>query len=140
MIEEQVFCNDETINNEPDGWLPPVYQKTEGERSRLKTVYSTNMLTKKVSEEDMNTLILATQKRPYIPGDTIIRFGDAGDEYFILEKGNVECEVYDPDTKEIIFSKVLEAGTAFGELALLYNAPRSATIKAKEDCEVWVLD
>jgi cAMP-dependent protein kinase regulator len=31
-------------------------------------------------------------------------------------------------------------GEAFGELALLYNAPRAATIKAKTDCHLWVLD
>lgn len=31
-------------------------------------------------------------------------------------------------------------GESFGELALLYNAPRAATIKAKSDCELWSLD
>ena len=31
-------------------------------------------------------------------------------------------------------------GEAFGELALLYNAPRAATITAKGDCHLWVLD
>jgi cAMP-dependent protein kinase regulator len=36
--------------------------------------------------------------------------------------------------------KTYEPGEAFGELALLYNAPRAATIKAKVDCQLWVLD
>lgn len=36
--------------------------------------------------------------------------------------------------------KTYEPGDAFGELALLYNAPRAATIKAKVDCLLWVLD
>ena len=31
-------------------------------------------------------------------------------------------------------------GEAFGELALLYNAPRAATIVAKEECKLWQLD
>jgi cAMP-dependent protein kinase regulator len=36
--------------------------------------------------------------------------------------------------------KNYEPGEFFGELALLYNAPRAATIKAKTNCFLWVLD
>lgn len=36
--------------------------------------------------------------------------------------------------------KVYQPGESFGELALLYNAPRAATIIAKSDCLLWALD
>jgi cAMP-dependent protein kinase regulator len=39
-----------------------------------------------------------------------------------------------------VFLKIYEPGEAFGELALLYNAPRAASIKAKTDCLLWALD
>ena len=36
--------------------------------------------------------------------------------------------------------KTYNPGEAFGELALLYNAPRAATVRAKSDCILWSLD
>jgi cAMP-dependent protein kinase regulator len=47
--------------------------------------------------------------------------------------------VFTPGT-EPAYLKDYVAGDAFGELALLYNAPRAATITAKSDCILWVLD
>lgn len=39
-----------------------------------------------------------------------------------------------------VVRKYVKSGEAFGELALLYNAPRSASIKAITDCILWGLD
>jgi cAMP-dependent protein kinase regulator len=38
------------------------------------------------------------------------------------------------------YLKTYQPGEAFGELALLYNAPRAATIRAKTNCCLWALD
>ena len=70
----------------------------------------------------------------------LINFGDEGEEYFILKSGAVNVEVIDEETKEVVATKTLQEGAAFGELALLYNSPRSATITALTDCHAWVLD
>lgn len=78
----------------------------------------------------------------------IIKYGDVGKEYFIMSKGSVKVIVYqkgtdpnDPDLKnKIQFSKYMGAGSGFGELALLYNDKRSATIEAVDTCETFTLD
>jgi cAMP-dependent protein kinase regulator len=46
------------------------------------------------------------------------------------------CSKGDPETH----LKVYQPGEAFGELALLYNAPRAATIIAKTECVLFSLD
>ncbi len=38
------------------------------------------------------------------------------------------------------YLKTYNPGEAFGELALLYNAPRAATVRAKNECVLWALD
>lgn len=83
---------------------------------------------------------MATQNKTYKKGDTLIKVGEHGEEYFILQTGCVEVQVYDDDSQEVIATKTLTDGAAFGELALLYNSPRSATITALTDCNCWTLD
>lgn len=68
--------------------------------------------------------------------------------YYILSTGSVKVTVYqdntDPNDPEleskVKFTKNLDKGAGFGELALLYNDRRSATITALEDCQTYTLD
>ena len=54
--------------------------------------------------------------------------------YFFAEKGSFEVIVHDT------LKRVISIGEGFGELALLYSAPRSASIKAKEPSFLWGID
>jgi cGMP-dependent protein kinase len=54
--------------------------------------------------------------------------------YFVIERGEVEILVGDKSVK------ILGPGQPFGELALLYNAPRSASVRAVTNCGFWILD
>lgn len=80
--------------------------------------------------------------------DLIIKYGDFGYDYFILDAGVVEIIVYqegsDPNdpmlNKKVAFSKFMSAGGGFGEIALLYNDKRTATVRAAADCECWTLE
>lgn len=64
--------------------------------------------------------------------------GDPGEEFYVVDSGVPEVYVK-KDGAEV---KVLTygEGDAFGELALMYNAPRAATVKANGAVKVWALD
>ncbi|CAD8112930.1 unnamed protein product [Paramecium sonneborni] len=66
--------------------------------------------------------------------EMIFKQGDKGSLYFIIERG--QCEIIINDKVK----KILRFGESFGELALLYNVPRSASVKALGDCAFWAMD
>ena len=74
-------------------------------------------------------------------GAVIIQEGDAGDSMYILCQGEVEITkrlglVLDEETpnERIIIRLKAEEGVCFGEMSLLENEPRSATVTALTDC------
>jgi putative ABC transport system ATP-binding protein len=74
----------------------------------------------------------------FAAGDIIIRQGDIGDKFYILRTGQVEVLHTPPDGSASVVGR-LGPGDFFGELALLKEVPRSATIKASGDVDVLTL-
>lgn len=74
------------------------------------------------------------------PGDEIIKQGEEGDVLYVVESGVLSCFRLFAGKQEPTFLKKYQPGEAFGELALLYNAPRAATIIADTDAVLWSLD
>ncbi|CAH0371129.1 unnamed protein product [Pelagomonas calceolata] len=65
----------------------------------------------------------------------IIQQGDRGDEFYVLESGTVEFHV---ESRGKVGACGM--GRGFGELALMYNTPRSASCIAATECTAWTLD
>eukprot|EP01017_Pseudomicrothorax_dubius_P023633 TRINITY_DN2520_c0_g1_i2.p1 TRINITY_DN2520_c0_g1~~TRINITY_DN2520_c0_g1_i2.p1 ORF type:complete len:815 (+),score=191.06 TRINITY_DN2520_c0_g1_i2:35-2479(+) len=66
--------------------------------------------------------------------DYLFKQGDPAMCFFIIERGSLEVLVNQKPKRE------LKSGDGFGELALLYMAPRSASIRALEHCTMWGID
>ena len=73
-------------------------------------------------------------------GDIIIEQGDDGDNFYVIEKGTLKCTKRFGNDENETYLKTYQPGESFGELALLYNAPRAATITANEEVVLWSLD
>jgi glucose-6-phosphate 1-dehydrogenase len=68
-------------------------------------------------------------------GDFVIRKGDVGRKMYFLVRG--EVEVLDGDGRII---NTLGPGSFFGETALILAAPRTASIRGRQRCDLFVLD
>jgi cAMP-dependent protein kinase regulator len=80
----------------------------------------------------------AMEEKEYQAGHTVIREGDGGDVLYMVEDGEFDC-IKKIDGQDKLL-KTYTTGDAFGELALLYNAPRAASIKAKTNGRLFQLD
>ena len=85
-------------------------------------------------------MVDAMDERKAKPGDYIIKQGEEGDNLYVVESGVLSCSKLFAGNSEPTFLKKFHPGDSFGELALLYNAPRAATIVADNDAVLWSLD
>ncbi|HIF24723.1 MAG TPA: EAL domain-containing protein [Micavibrio sp.] len=74
-------------------------------------------------------------QRDFKAGDIIMRQGDKGDYAYIIEEGLVEILIERPDSAPQQVG-TRGAGTIIGEMAIVDDAPRTATVKALEDCKM----
>ena len=82
----------------------------------------------------LNSVIMALNSTSAEPGETIIRIDEMSKEMFLICRG--EVEVIDRTGKVL---QTLRDGDFFGELGLLMCSSRTATIKAKTQCDMFVL-
>ena len=73
-------------------------------------------------------------------GEEVIRQGDAGDYYYIIQSGRCEVIRSANEGAKPVQLAVLEAGDSFGEEALIADAPRNATVRMLTDGELMRLD
>lgn len=73
-------------------------------------------------------------------GEDIIVQGEMGETFYLLDEGNVDIYIKNKGGEGDIKVSALKAGDSFGELAIMYNAPRAATCRVNGSAKVWSLD
>lgn len=74
-----------------------------------------------------------------VPGEEIITQGGIGDYFYVVETGALDVFVSRNGAPRVKVTDYTANGS-FGELALMYNAPRAASVVAVADCILWALD
>ncbi|CAK4741028.1 unnamed protein product [Aphanomyces euteiches] len=91
------------------------------------------LLFEATTEDEMDKVVAVMAEMHVDAGNTIIEQNDHGDKFYVLEKGTCEFLVNGIHVGDV------GAGGHFGELALIYDAPRAATVRATSDCLLWTL-
>lgn len=86
-----------------------------------------------LTPEELQALFASSVTKEAKKNGVIINEGDTADSLYIIESGQVKAYCSDRNGKDIVLN-VMEAGDYFGELALLDDDKRSASVRAIEDC------
>ena len=126
--------------NKKEDFIPRVIEKTEEQKNKIKKRIISSFLFSNLDQKELEIVINAMDEKKYKPNENVITQGESGDCLYVVEEGNLDCTKHFTEDGEEKYLKTYIPGESFGELALLYNAPRAATIKAKTNCILWVLD
>ena len=109
-------------------------------KSKIKPASVEEMLSKipvfeKLEPKELRQVASIVHRRQYVKDEFVFYQGDPGLGMYVVEKGSVGVVVAGEDgtKKEII---TLNNGDFFGEIALLDESPRSASVVIKEDSEL----
>ncbi|RKF77152.1 cAMP-dependent protein kinase regulatory subunit [Golovinomyces cichoracearum] len=131
-----------------NNWTPPFHKKTQEQIERLKISISGNFLFSHLDDEQSSQVLGALVEKPIPVKDIkVVSQGDQGDFFYVVEKGKFDVYVNPAGSiqtgPEGLGNKVatIEPGGSFGELALMYNSPRAATVVSAEcSSTLWALD
>jgi len=127
------------IGDSASAWEKVVIAKTGDERKAILDRVADNVffeLLDDVAREELADVVFPKQ---FASGEILMREGEEGDLFYILEQGEAHIFVLGDKGQEVVVRQCKQ-GDSFGELALMYNAPRNATVRALTDLKCWCMD
>lgn len=123
------------------GYTAPSFPKTPEITEFLLEAMGNNFVFDTIDEETKLQFVNAMQSQKYAKGEMVIKQGDVGDYFYIVEGGTVDYLINATDGGGEP-QKVGEGkrGSTFGELALLYNTPRAASVRAATMLDMYKID
>ncbi|XP_058126179.1 cAMP-dependent protein kinase type I regulatory subunit isoform X1 [Anopheles ziemanni] len=115
-------------------YVKKVVPKDYKTMAALSKAIAKNVLFSHLDENERSDIFDAMFPCNFLPGEPIIQQGDEGDNFYVIDIGEVEVFVNNEQVTTI------SEGGSFGELALIYGTPRAATVRAKTDVKLWGID
>jgi cAMP-dependent protein kinase regulator len=112
-----------------------IYPKSEETKTCLFSALMLHFLFETLTEKELVQIVDCMKPVEAAAGQVIIKQGDPGDLFYCLLAGTASACI-DNDAEVMVYQK----GSCFGELALLYNCPRAASVIARTACQLWTLD
>ncbi|CAD8127332.1 unnamed protein product [Paramecium sonneborni] len=129
------------VYNKKENFKPRVIEKTEQQKERILEKLMNVFMFQALGENEKRIVVDAMEEKHYQQNEWVIKQGDDGNELYIVYSGELKCfKTMNLQDTEPKFLKEYVPGDMFGELALLYNAPRAASIQAKNDALLFALD
>eukprot|EP00127_Corallochytrium_limacisporum_P004132 Clim_evm77s157 gene=Clim_evmTU77s157 len=116
-----------------------VHPKTQEQKEAVLASIKESFLFSGLDDDQVEEVVDAMFEKTCSTGEVVIQYGDDGDYFYIIQTGVYEILIPDGEGG---FKKVgsYNQKGSFGELALMYNQPRAATINCTEDGILWALD
>ncbi|VDK53951.1 unnamed protein product [Anisakis simplex] len=121
--------------NEAANYDKVVIPKDEETRRALEAAMCKNILFSHLEGDEKKAIFDAMFPVEKKKGETIIEQGEEGDNFYVIDSGEVDVFVNNE------YAVSIKEGGSFGELALIYGTPRAATVIAKSDIvKCWAID
>ncbi|XP_051897035.1 cGMP-dependent protein kinase 1-like isoform X2 [Pristis pectinata] len=109
-------------------------EKLDRSKDLIKDAFLENDFMKNLEMSQIQEIVDCMYPVEYTKDSCIIKEGDVGSMVYVMEEGKVEV------TKEDVKLCTMAPGKVFGELAILYNCTRTATVKALTNIKLWAID
>ena len=128
------------IFNKRENFVPKKIPKTEEQINRIKGKIISSFIFSSLDKKDIEIIIDAMEEKKFKIDEKVITQGEFGDCLYIVETGSLSCfKILESGENKFLCN--YGPGDAFGELALLYNCPRAASIIcSSEESILWSLD
>ncbi|KAL5768782.1 hypothetical protein ACOSP7_015327 [Xanthoceras sorbifolium] len=126
-------------------WVPssPAHRKTWEEEAHIEHALQDHFLFRKLTDSQCHVLLDCMQRVEVQAGDIVVEQGGEGDCFYVVGSGEFEVlatqQEKDGEVPRVLQQYTAEKLSSFGELALMYNKPLQASVRAVTNGTLWAL-